>query len=84
MFNMYKARANEGRDTTDYGALGGTRRFTGGFAVHYGELLSAAIVVGDAARSIRAMDTSTAKCRCAVRLQAGTGAGGGGHVQTDT
>ena len=29
---------------TDYGVLGGTRRFTGGFAVHYGELLSAAIL----------------------------------------
>ena len=62
LFNLYKARAAVGTDITDYTGMGAT----GGrmaFAAHYGQLLSAAVVVGDAIRSLEAVDKTLRDCR---------------------
>ena len=46
---------------TDYTGVGATGRTA--FAMHYGQLLSAAVVVGDAIRSLEAVDKTLRDCR---------------------
>ena len=52
LFDLYKQRAQSGVDRTEYVATDAAARK---FAPHWAQLLSAAVVVGDAARSIRAV-----------------------------
>ena len=61
--HLYKARARKGSDSTDYTA--GNQRYgrAAGFANHYGPLLSAAVVIGDARRSIACVDAEATRAR---------------------
>ena len=56
MFNLYTQRAKAGVDRTEYVATDSAARGTHAFAPHWAQLLSAAVVEGDAARSLRAVD----------------------------
>ena len=56
LFNLYTQRAKAGVDRTEYVATDSAARGTHAFAPHWAQLLSAAVVEGDAARSLRAVD----------------------------
>ena len=58
MFKLYKDRAKR-LDRTEYVAADHAART---FAPHYAQLLSAAVVAGDARRSLRAVDEERAAC----------------------
>jgi hypothetical protein len=59
LFNLYRSRAKRGTDRTDYVASDAGAHDKQAFAPHWAQLLSAAIIKGDARRSLRAVD----KCR---------------------
>jgi len=65
LFNLFKKRAANVHDTTDY-TCGGQSKGRAGFANHFGELLSASVVIGDAIRSLAAVDSEVRKCRTAA------------------
>ena len=56
LFNLYSQRARTGTDRTEYVATDSATRGKHPFAPHWAQLLSAAVVDGDAARSLRAVD----------------------------
>ena len=59
LFALYKARAKHGTDRTDYVATDAGARDGCAFGPHWAQLLSAAVVKGDARRALQAVD----KCR---------------------
>ena len=56
LFNLYSQRARVGTDRTEYVANDSATRGPHPFAPHWAQLLSAAVVEGDASRSLRAVD----------------------------
>ena len=56
LFKLYAQRAKAGVDRTEYVATDSSTRGAHAFAPHWAQLLSAAVVEGDAARSLRAVD----------------------------
>ena len=56
LFNLYSQRARVGTDRTEYVATDSATRGPHPFAPHWAQLLSAAVVEGDASRSLRAVD----------------------------
>ena len=56
LFNLYSRRAKAGTDRTEYVATDSATRGLHPFAPHWAQLLSAAVVEGDASRSLRAVD----------------------------
>ena len=56
LFKLYAQRAKAGIDRTEYVATDSSARGAHAFAPHWAQLLSAAVVEGDAARSLRAVD----------------------------
>ena len=56
LFNLYSKRARVGTDRTEYVATDSATRGPHPFAPHWAQLLSAAVVEGDASRSLRAVD----------------------------
>ena len=64
LFNLYSTRARVGTDRTEYVATDSATRGPHPFAPHWAQLLSAAVVEGDASRSLRAVD----KARCDILL----------------
>ena len=59
LFALYKARARHGADRTDYVATDAGARDGCAFGPHWAQLLSVAVVKGDARRALQAVD----KCR---------------------
>ena len=68
LFALYKLRAKGGTDRTDYVATDAGARDERGFGPHWAQLLSAAIVKGDARRALQAVDRGRDDClRAAAR-----------------
>ena len=63
LFKLYKERARHGVDRTEYVA---TDSNASHFGAHWSQLLSAAIVIGDARRSLRAVDKKRSACAAAA------------------
>ena len=62
LFNLYRARAKHGTDRTDYVANDKGAYDVHSFAPHWAQLLSAAIVKGDARRALHAVDRCRDDC----------------------
>jgi hypothetical protein len=62
LFNLYRSRAKRGTDRTDYVASDAGAHDKQAFAPHWAQLLSAAIIKGDARRSLRAVDKCREEC----------------------
>ena len=63
LFKLYKERARHGVDRTQYVASDSGASH---FGAHWSQLLSAAIVIGDARRSLRAVDMKRRACAAAA------------------
>ena len=62
LFNLYRARAKHGTDRTDYVANDKGAYDVHSFAPHWAQLLSAAIVKGDARRALHTVDRCRDDC----------------------
>ena len=67
LFKVYKERARHGVDRTQYVASDSGASH---FGAHWSQLLSAAIVIGDARRSLRAVDMKRRACAAPGRSRA--------------
>ena len=62
LFRLYKERAKPGNDRTEYAVSDSGASGVRAFAPHWSQLLSAAVVTGDAMRSLRAVDVCREDC----------------------
>ena len=62
LLNLYRSRVKRGTDRTDYVASDAGAHDKQAFAPHWAQLLSAAIIKGDARRSLRAVDKCREEC----------------------
>ena len=68
LFKLYAQRAKAGVDRTEYVATDSSTRGAHAFAPHWAQLLSAAVVEGDAARSLRAPHCSPSTQACPLQM----------------